>query len=79
MCEGLQSVLKIGRNLDTQNEATPPPQLNVCTSVAELQLLTSNHLYSPRNRGTLLMVCVRVSVAPDSTRRLPEMTHEVFL
>ena len=33
----------------------------------QLQLLTSNH--SPRNRGTLLMGCVRVSGAPDSSRR----------
>ena len=40
------------------------------------QLFTSNN--SPRNSWTLLMGCVTVSGAPDSSRRHPEATHEVF-
>ena len=61
----------------TQNEAKYNPQLNVFHfTCGQLQLLTSNS--SPRNSGTLLMGCVTASGAPDSNRRHPAATHEVF-
>ena len=41
-----------------------------------LQPLTSNNI--PQNLGTLLMVCMSKSGAPDIGRRVPETTHEVF-
>ena len=60
----------------TQNETKNSPQLNVSrhlrTATAPRKQL------QPAKSGTLLMGCVRASGAPDSSRRQPETTHEVF-
>ena len=53
-----------------------PPTERLHFTCEQLQLFTSN--ISPRNSGTLLMRCVTASGVPDSSRRHPEATHEVF-
>ena len=53
-----------------------PPTERLHLTYGQLQLLTSNN--SPRNSGTVLMGYVTASGAPDSSRRHPQATHEVF-
>ena len=61
----------------TKNETkNKPPTECLHFTRRQLQLLTSKN--SPRNSGTLLMGCVNASGAPDSSRRHPGATHEVF-
>ena len=61
----------------THNETKKqPPTERLHFTCGQLQLLTNN--YRPQNWGTLLMRCMRASGAPDSSRRQPETTQEVF-
>ena len=53
---------------------SPTERLHV--TCRQLQHLTSNH--NPRNRGTLLVGCVRASGATDSSRSQPGITDDVF-
>ena len=57
-----------------RQKTTPTERLHF--TCGQLQLLTSND--SPGNPGTLLMGCVTASGVPDSSRRHPEATHDVF-
>ena len=65
---------KLGDIWSTQDETKKQPRTErlhfTCGQLARNQR-------SP-NSGMLLMGCVRVLGAPDSGRRLPETTHEVF-
>ena len=65
-----------GRNLVYQNEKKRKTIDCLHFTCGKLQLLTSNH--SRQKTDALLMGCVRVSGAPDSSRRQPEKTYKVF-
>ena len=51
-------------------------QLNVCTSLADTY--SSSQATTARGIKASPLYCVRDSGAPDSGRRAPETTHEVF-
>ena len=67
---------EIGLNLEDKWDKIKPPPERLYLTCGQLQLLTDDH--SPRNWDTLPMGCVRASGVPDSSRRHPEIAHEVF-
>ena len=71
---GGAAVVETGRNSEGMRQKTTPNWKH--STCRQLELSASKH--SPRSRGTLLMECVRAPGVPDSSRRLPETTHEVF-
>ena len=60
----------------TRQKATP--KMKVCTSLADSYISSHTSNNSPQNSGALLMGCVTASGAPDSSRRHPKATLEVF-
>ena len=69
--------VQIGRNSEGHNMRPTTPDWTLALHCGQLELLTSND--STRHGGALLKRGLRAVAAPDSSRRQPEATHEVFL